>query len=226
LDHFFAQHGLGEKVVYLTADNCVGQNKNNALIQYLIYRVLAGLHTEIELSFLVVGHTKFSPDGYFGLIKRYYRRSEVYTYEQLSDLIELSSKNGHNVCQRYRNNFTKEPEVTYRDWVSWLTQYFKALPKITSYHHFKVESSGKLLLRKAVDLEETSVTLLRKEFSSNQQELFKGLPEKLIPQGLSAERQWYLYDQIRMHIPNASDKDATCPKPSMDKPKKGSNSHG
>jgi hypothetical protein len=40
LDHFFAQHGLGEKVVYLTADNCVGQNKNNALIQYLIYRVL------------------------------------------------------------------------------------------------------------------------------------------------------------------------------------------
>jgi hypothetical protein len=36
----------------------------------------------------------------------------------------------------------------------------------------KVEFSGKLLLRKAVDLEETSVTLLRKEFSSNQQELF------------------------------------------------------
>jgi hypothetical protein len=66
--------------------------------------------------------------------------------------------------------------------------------------------------------------LLRKEFSSNQQELFKGLPEKLIPQGLSAERQWYLYDQIRMHIPNASNKDATCPKSSMDKPKKGSNS--
>ena len=221
LDHFFSHHGLGEKVVYLTADNCVGQNKNNALMQYLVYRVLAGLHTEIELSFLVVGHTKFSPDGYFGLIKRCYRRSQVYTYEQLSNTIEMSSKNGHNICQRYRNDLTKEPEIIYRDWVSWLTQYFKSIPNITNYHHFKVEASGKLFFRKAVDLEETNVILLKKEFSSDQQKLFKELPNELAPQGLSAERQWYLYDQIRMHIPNAKDKDATCPKPSMDRPKKG-----
>ncbi len=26
LDHFFEHHSLGEKYVYLTADNCVGQN--------------------------------------------------------------------------------------------------------------------------------------------------------------------------------------------------------
>ena len=79
LDHFFTNYGLGEKWVHLTADNCVGQNKNNALLQYMIYRVLTGLHDKITLSFLIVGHTKFSPDGYFGLIKRHYRRSQVYT---------------------------------------------------------------------------------------------------------------------------------------------------
>lgn len=224
LDHFFANHGLGEKVVYLTADNCVGQNKNNALIQYLLYRVLAGLHTEIELSFLVVGHTKFSPDGYFGLIKRHYRRSQIYTYEQLSNTIEMSSKNGHNVCQCYRNALKDEPEIIYRDWVSWLAQYFRSIPKITSYHHFKIDASGKLFLRKTVDSEETNIALLKNEFSSEQQGLFTALPNRLIPQGLSAERQWYLYDQIRMHIPNTHDKDATCPKPSMKKPKKKTNS--
>ena len=82
LDHFFKYYGFCEKSVYLTADNCVGQNKNNALIQYLMYRTLSGLHTKIEMSFLVVGHTKFSPDSHFGLIKQRYRNSSVYTYDQ------------------------------------------------------------------------------------------------------------------------------------------------
>ena len=58
-------HGLGEKYAYLTADNCVGQNKNNAVLQYLIYRTLVGLHDKIWISFMLVGHTKFAPDGYF-----------------------------------------------------------------------------------------------------------------------------------------------------------------
>ena len=33
LHHFFENHGLGEKHVHLHADNCVGQNKNNTVIQ-------------------------------------------------------------------------------------------------------------------------------------------------------------------------------------------------
>lgn len=221
LDHFFANHGLGEKSVYLTADNCVGQNKNNALIQYLMYRTLTGLHTEIELSFLVVGHTKFSPDAYFGLTKRFYRRSQVYTYEQLIRVIEMSSKNGHNVCQSYHNRITGESSIIYRDWSSWLARYFKSVPKITSYHHFKMDSKekGKLIIKEKADSEEVNIELLKKEFSCNTQKAFEGIPERLIPPGLSAERQWYLYDQIRMHIPGENDKNKTCPKPEIDKPR-------
>jgi hypothetical protein len=82
LDHFFSHYGYGETHAYLTADNCVGQNKNNAMIQYLMYRILSNLHTKIEMSFLVVGHTKFSPDSHFGIAKKKYRLSQVYTYEQ------------------------------------------------------------------------------------------------------------------------------------------------
>lgn len=61
LDHFFDTYGLGEGHALLTADNCVGQNKNNAVIQYLLYRVITGKHKSITLSFMLVGHTKFSP---------------------------------------------------------------------------------------------------------------------------------------------------------------------
>ena len=62
LHYFFENHGLGEKEVFLHADNCTGPNKNSCMLQYLAWRVMTGRHTEITLSFLVVGHTKFSPD--------------------------------------------------------------------------------------------------------------------------------------------------------------------
>ena len=43
---------------------------------------------------------------------------------------------------------------------------------------------------------------------------------KVTPLGLSAERQWYLYDQIRPFCPDA-DKDITFPLPSVPKPGRG-----
>lgn len=70
LHHFFEVHGLGEKDVHLHADNCGGQNKNNIMVGYLLWRVLTGLHDNIILSFMIAGHTKFSPDWCFGLLKK------------------------------------------------------------------------------------------------------------------------------------------------------------
>ena len=100
LDHFFTYHGLGEKYACLTADNCVGLHSNNAVRNVRIVRVLAELHFDIELSFLIVGHTKFAPDGYFGLIRKRYRRSNIGTIEDLVQTILASSANGHNTCKR------------------------------------------------------------------------------------------------------------------------------
>ena len=70
LDYFFNHYGLGEATASLHADNCCGQNKNNAMVQYLMWRVLTCLHHSIGFHFLITGHTKFSPDACFGLIKR------------------------------------------------------------------------------------------------------------------------------------------------------------
>ena len=49
-------------------NNCTLQNKNITMLHYLFWRVMIGLHRSIVLSFLVVGHTKFSPDRCFGLL--------------------------------------------------------------------------------------------------------------------------------------------------------------
>ena len=216
LDHFFTKYGLGEKHAYLTADNCVGQNKNNAVLQYLIYRTLIGLHDKIQFSFMIVGHTKFAPDGYFGLIKKQYRRSNVYTYEQLVDVIEGSSVNSHNLCQRYQDT-SGIPNFEYRDWVKWLSKFFKSLPNITKYHHFCIDKKmpGTVITKETIDGQEERHELLKDKFSYSN----KKLPEKLTPSGLSPERSWYLYEKIREHIPLLKDKDKTCPLPNVSKQK-------
>lgn len=56
---------------------CGEQNKNSIMVQNLLWRGMTGLHTEITLSFMIPGHTKFSPDWCFGLLKKKYRRTKV-----------------------------------------------------------------------------------------------------------------------------------------------------
>ena len=54
-------------------------------------RVLTGLHHEIKLSFLIVGHTKFAPDWCFGLAKQCYRRSQVSSLDDIANTVARSS---------------------------------------------------------------------------------------------------------------------------------------
>jgi len=104
-------------------------------------------------------------DGYFGLIKYRYRRSDVYTYHQLADLIEASSEHGHNLCQRYLDQ-QGNPNFTYRDFRHWLLKYFKKLPNITKYHHFHFDhrKPGMVPVKKTIDGASREFNLLKKEF--------------------------------------------------------------
>ena len=83
LHHFLTEHSVGEKHLQLHANNCVGQNKNNHLVQYLLWRTMTRRHESIELSFMIVhvGHTKFAPDRFFGVIKKRYKHTFVSTLD-------------------------------------------------------------------------------------------------------------------------------------------------
>src|SRR6266496_2694645 len=95
---------MGETNLVIHADNCAGQNKNNAMIMYLAWRVACGLHTKITYSFMVAGHTKFSPDGFFGLLKLKLRKSEVDNIEDLIKVIKESTTGEYNIAQPIFNN--------------------------------------------------------------------------------------------------------------------------
>jgi len=88
-----------EKSLYLHADNCTAQNKNNATVQQLMSCVMTGKQESIQLSFMIVGHTKFSPDRHFGTFKKAFRHSTVSTIDEIASVVETSTTNKQNVPQ-------------------------------------------------------------------------------------------------------------------------------
>ena len=63
-----------------------GQNKNNAMVHYLMWRVAKGLNTTIELNFMIAGHTKFAPDRHFGSFKSLFRKTYVSSLPQIAEV--------------------------------------------------------------------------------------------------------------------------------------------
>lgn len=78
---------------------CGRQNKNNYVIWYYCWRVLCGFHHSIFYSFLIAGHTKFSPDGCFGLLKQSFRRNFGSSLFDLMQTVDSSTVTGVNMSQ-------------------------------------------------------------------------------------------------------------------------------
>ena len=60
-------------------------------MQYLAWRVLVGLNKKITLSFLIVGHTKFSPGWCFGLFKQAFCRTIIGCLDDIAQVVEEST---------------------------------------------------------------------------------------------------------------------------------------
>ena len=184
--------------MYLHADDCCGQNKNNAMIQYLVWRTLTKRHSNITLSFLPVGHTKFSPDWCFGLFKRLYRRTKVGSLQSIAQVANDSAECNFSQLVSREDGSTI---VSTFDWTDFATR-MKKITGIKKYHHFRMtySSPGKVFMKEQCDRPEVETDLLKEPWEPEVDEL----PSVVPPHGLSAERQWYMYEQIRP-------KDTVCP---------------
>ena len=84
------------KCLILYADNCGATNKNNYVLFFLdfIAKKLK-MFQEIELCFMIPGHTKFSVDRYFGVArsKLYNFTDSIETYPEATNFIKSTSEN-------------------------------------------------------------------------------------------------------------------------------------
>ena len=178
------QHG---EVLHLHCDNCCGQNKNKSVMAYFCWRVMAGLEKCITVSFMVVGHTRCSVDGGFGLAKKAYRQADCSTIQDLAEVITSSSLENDVSCADWY----------WRDWDSFLQLRFKKIVGITAYHHFTFssENPGCVVMKKTVDDEEPVLIQLSREPPIDLLD-DQILPDVLPPAGVSKARAKYLYTNV------------------------------
>lgn len=210
--HYYLSNNVADNLV-LFANNCTGQNKNNALINYLLWRMTKKLNKSIQLNFLLTGHTKFSPDRNFGIIKCKFSKSIVDCHEDFLDVIEKSSPNNFNIAVPSKDPRNNTRNVVWAQWDEFLAQYFKPIPNITKYHHFRFNEDGSVKAKFFSNSEEEEIrkaTLLHANVS----------PLKVVePDGLSLQRAWYLYKEVRPLCSKESSKDLLAPKPNDLQPK-------
>ena len=165
-----------------------------------------GLHNSITYSFLPVGHTKFSPDWCFGLLKQRLRNSKVDRSEDLVGVVEKSSS--VNIAQL---NGTQKGEVLVKtyNWEEILSPAFKKVPQIKRLHHFYISKTDEGIPLLKVKKHHNDAY---KNIDIIQAPILSTLPEQIIPKGLSLERQWYLHNKIRGFCSEEC-QDLVCPRP-------------
>ena len=212
LHFFFENFGLGETNVTLHCDNCSGQNKNRFVLWYCAWRVSIGLHTKIELNFLIAGHTKFAPDRCFGLLKQAFRRHATSSLDEFQSVVNGSAAVNSTQLVGSEDGTSFVPVG---DWQSHLAPHYKPLPGIMSKHHFRFDAAhpGMVFYKDKPDSHESSLQLCKTMPAA----LPTTPPAAVTPFGLSAQRQWYLHDHIREFVPDVH-KDILCPRPLVEKP--------
>ena len=94
---------------------------------------MSGLNHSISLSFMVVGHTKFTPDSCFGLLKQRFRKTHVQCLTDIARVVEESATVNTVKIVGSESGIVYVPIY---NWLSHFTQYFKKVSGIKSYHQF------------------------------------------------------------------------------------------
>jgi hypothetical protein len=89
------------KELNIVMDNCGGQNKNRFVLRLAVLFVELRYYRRVNIIFLVAGHTKNAADRLFNLLKNVYRKSQVYTMDQLEDLL---NQNQYVECTKVGQN--------------------------------------------------------------------------------------------------------------------------
>lgn len=202
-------HQFAAMTVHLHADNCCGQNKNNAVMQFFLLMVQIGYLKHAELKFMIRGHTHCTIDGGHGIIKKEWRKRDIFCMEQAAQAIKESSP-----VAGTQRAFILRSEAFY-DWEKLLSEHFKKLPGILSFQEFEMDAArpGTLRYRRHHKGIWQEAQLFKKgnpDFFSVQD--VQDTLIQLKPPGISEKKQKHLYEKVRKYVPEQF-QDSICPVP-------------
>ena len=134
-----------------------------------------------------------------------YRRTKIGGLPDLIDVVNSSAT--VNVAQAV-GNMDGTVIVPSYDWITFLAEHIGKCVGIKSFR-FSDSNKGHVFVRSKSDSPEVDVKLLKDDWNPDHTEL----PERIMPSGLTLNRQWYLHNKIREFCPDEC-KDLTCPEPS------------
>lgn len=108
---------------------------------------------------------------------------------------------------------TKIRNIFWAQWDKYLQQFFKPIPNLSKFHYFKFHPDGSIKAKVFANSPEQEI---RKKGLLTE-ETFK--LQFIEPEGISAQRAWYLYKEIRPLCLKESCKDFIAPKPNVPMPK-------
>lgn len=110
--------------VHVFLDNTCSTNKNYYLMSWAFEMVQQQKLKFLRVSFLLAGHTKFSPDLLFSKVAQSYNRSDVFNTDELKDIISL-----------YAEVIVDDGTIV-GDWREVVSQKYSRLPGIQKLHDF------------------------------------------------------------------------------------------
>ena len=169
-----------------------------------------GLNESITLSFMVVGHTKFSPDSCFGLLKQKFRQTPVDTLSDIADVVKTSA-----ICNEVEVVGWEDgiPIISTYDWQTYFADKMSRVKGIKKYHTFCFTNNSKGSVACRENSDDTEIHTIKLVKDESWEPSSSILPAIIQPKGLDPKRQWYLYDKIRPFCTTETAKDTTCPLP-------------
>ena len=135
----------------------------------------------------MTGHTKFSPDRCFGLLKKNFWQWFSSSIFDIANVVESSSVAGTNIAE-----ICGLPAgcvlILVFEWTAFFEKLFKKIPNVKTYHHFKLISSepGRVYCKEYTSSETAYRHVLLKQGCS-----FDSWPVEVKPKGLTRERKDY-----------------------------------
>lgn len=180
----------------LQADNCTSQNKNNYLLKMCMLLIEKGVVESIDLRFMAVGHTKFSPDRHFGSIKTAAKPKLISSFDELVSHVEDN---------RYCEAVTAFNWLAFKPFLTSLIR--EVFPAVKSFYQFEIRRGFKVTAFKDYPMpgpgscEQRRSTPRTKTFvtrAADAESMRQGLlwPPVMPPAGLSADRRRALLRDI------------------------------
>jgi hypothetical protein len=76
----------------ILADDCSGQNKNNAVLRLPLWLVERGFFLKVTAVFFIWGHMKKACDWMFNIMKKKYDKSDTFNFSQLKEMLVVDGQ--------------------------------------------------------------------------------------------------------------------------------------